>query len=1489
MLTVWDWESEKIVLHAKAFGQDVYKVAFSHDDDRRLTTSGTGHIRFWKMAATFTGQKLQGSIGKFGKVELSDVAAFIELPDGKVFSGTESGALLLWEGNFIKCRFVRPNSEMCHGGDVTFVTYDREQRYLITAGSDGVIRWWNFKEVDAAEVDADHSMDYTIEPMAEYPIGDGIGIKNMLIGPTVDGSRNIILNDSLGRTVLIKYKLDAEYNAPGIPVDAEVIVTGEFHGQAISGLDTSPLTHIAVTCSLDGTVAAWDYVRKQRLYSRKFSCPATSLAWVPQHIDSTGSAIAVGFQDGCIRILRLSSVHDASATFKQIMIMKPHNAAINHLSFSRTESILASAGKDGIVFFIDCTNGIRTNSDSHAKKWLPIRFVNISRVEEGRATIVCNNINWNTSGDSLLCACSDGIAREIDVKLFYDKNSTDDEDFDTYEASIPLKEYALKTVISSGPAANPEPSSPPSPSKANQSGKVQEAEEPVVKYAPLKIAQCAYQAGSESKYYAATALGTNYQFQLCSFSDDVPLSELPVGFYASDGKDAAKPPLVTTVKYNVAADFLMMGTSDGNVLLRPTEYSDTYVKLVCHNGQCGGVSGVTVSYDLSFVLSAGFDGTLVINRFLPDKVKELSVPLGKDIEAGVYTNQRIKEISKNAPPEPKFLYNVVEDAPLEGFGDLDLNANADVSLRFINEFIDEVGDLAGNAYSIQDAKLKSGEDHRKEAAESKKEKVRRIIEHLRQEYLALKGENAKLPSVVQLDDKEMTVDTAFFKALREEGERLIEEVHKECAYDAEKSLVLRRKIQTRLMEGILAEEMPLYGFAEPSPPVVYSLRTKGLDASLSSVLESVHEMVRNEEMLRSKNRVDEAMLKDILSDENMHEMSQVKSTDNVLSTARTEKGAEHSRRDQRKKRLEKLALHETQKPKEDEDDLRDITSIKEAEKTIGSYKLKCSSDYEISEEHRVNATKKHRQMLMLEESMIMARLRFNESFLALRSLKKEIVESVADSNERIRQIDMELDHMYHEEDLAMPALLSQEFPDDRDEVTKEDLEDYRANRSKNSWVKSKPPAVKVFSGKKTIIQALATGEYDVRQRPVPEILPEDKIVRLEDESRTPDMSKGRPVKKQVSIVDATDSYDRVLRFYDSSKLLESSPPELEVDVPVLMFANKCVKSLNETPSSDLSESMKRVKNERRRSLLFERNMLLERIKKNAQDFDSAIEDLRLERHSIISDLKLAELKLLTLSQEHMLLLTFEERDSALQQKSSRCRKEKNEIQTTTSDILAKLEVKQEEMTMWTSKQSNLTVEFRALVPESHAYADTLSKIYRKKIKRSKGMEDGDGDDFDEEEEEDEDEDFDDEEVEDICPPGCDVALYDQVLELREKRLDVEEVIAEIQKAVDDLKKSKDRLKQREKQIDKDAKQTESEIQQFQLQKQASLNQIDVYVPLAISQIYAFTSSGIMTGPADTEDTTNPVADQVNNLKSVNERSLVSAMNLKSHTLFRERY
>lgn len=68
MLTVWDWKNEKTIQRCKAFSQDVFRVSFSPYNDEFLITCGIGHIRFWQLSETFTGLKLEGDIGKFGKV-----------------------------------------------------------------------------------------------------------------------------------------------------------------------------------------------------------------------------------------------------------------------------------------------------------------------------------------------------------------------------------------------------------------------------------------------------------------------------------------------------------------------------------------------------------------------------------------------------------------------------------------------------------------------------------------------------------------------------------------------------------------------------------------------------------------------------------------------------------------------------------------------------------------------------------------------------------------------------------------------------------------------------------------------------------------------------------------------------------------------------------------------------------------------------------------------------------------------------------------------------------------------------------------------------------------------------------------------------------------------------------------------------------------------------------------------------------------------------
>ena len=58
------------------------------------------------MAKTFTGLKLQGQLGKFGKTEITDIEGYVELPDGKVLSGSEWGNMLLWDGGLIKVSLI---------------------------------------------------------------------------------------------------------------------------------------------------------------------------------------------------------------------------------------------------------------------------------------------------------------------------------------------------------------------------------------------------------------------------------------------------------------------------------------------------------------------------------------------------------------------------------------------------------------------------------------------------------------------------------------------------------------------------------------------------------------------------------------------------------------------------------------------------------------------------------------------------------------------------------------------------------------------------------------------------------------------------------------------------------------------------------------------------------------------------------------------------------------------------------------------------------------------------------------------------------------------------------------------------------------------------------------------------------------------------------------------------------------------------------------
>lgn len=344
------------------------QVSFSPDDEGRLTTSGTGHIRFWRVASTFTGLKLQGEIGKFGKIEMTDIDCFCHMPDGKVVSGAESGSLLIWEGQFIKCRVVRPGRTGCHDGPVLHVSLDRTDMLVVTSGADGYIRWWLFADIDTADAD-DDSMCCEVVPMRELFIGESVSARCVERGGVRGdpSSDHLLVTD--GKGVLWKVPTPesiAAASTEGSP-SPDTTKLATFHAGAITGVDTSFLEQLAATCGVDGTVRIWDFLTKKPLEMARFPRPAQCLQWANDYVDPAGHTVAVGFADGVVRVLVRDPRGDGAGgdaaragggsvdgegSLRRAQTLKPHDGAVVSVAYSPNGKLLATVGKDCKLFFV---------------------------------------------------------------------------------------------------------------------------------------------------------------------------------------------------------------------------------------------------------------------------------------------------------------------------------------------------------------------------------------------------------------------------------------------------------------------------------------------------------------------------------------------------------------------------------------------------------------------------------------------------------------------------------------------------------------------------------------------------------------------------------------------------------------------------------------------------------------------------------------------------------------------------------------------------------------------------------------------------------------------------------------------------------------------------------------------------------------------------------------------------------------------------------
>lgn len=329
-LTLWDWKTGVTILRAKTYGQEVYSVSFLRGETGHILTHGAGHVQFWQKVKTFTGWKLQGTLGKFNGEPLSNITGAVELPlKNMIVTSTEYGALLIWVDGCAQFKIMRRSAsgeaENCHVGSIATVC--SVDSTLITSGEDGAIRKWSIDDIRHA-VSSLNKGTILLEPLSEHRT-DGGNIKH------VCPLRNCLLIQDGGRGCVASWNQNQE----------KIILCA--HSGSITGYVSSINSTHLVTCDDRGAVHCYDYLSCSFLYKTQFSTAATTLANVPLWIDETGRSVVVGFNDGVIRIL----VRNSNA-WRLALVLKPHSCAIAKFSWNPSGSVLAVSAADNTAFLL---------------------------------------------------------------------------------------------------------------------------------------------------------------------------------------------------------------------------------------------------------------------------------------------------------------------------------------------------------------------------------------------------------------------------------------------------------------------------------------------------------------------------------------------------------------------------------------------------------------------------------------------------------------------------------------------------------------------------------------------------------------------------------------------------------------------------------------------------------------------------------------------------------------------------------------------------------------------------------------------------------------------------------------------------------------------------------------------------------------------------------------------------------------------------------
>ncbi|CAG9858658.1 unnamed protein product [Phyllotreta striolata] len=1343
MLTVWNWKKHTILLRNKSYINDVYKVMFSPYLAGHITTAGVAHIKFWKMAQTFTGLKLQGELGRFGKTEYSDILGVMSMPDEKVISGSDWGNILIWDGGLIALEVLRTGRRPCHDGPIVQFYFEEEE--LWTVSLDGHVKIWWYEKIDTADP-SDEDPTILLDPSYDFYTP---GMSLVSIVRRRENESLFIAQDGNGGIWQI------DLNTVDTPTES--IQYYKCHAGKI--VDIAPCSFGPYLASLgkEGQIFIYNYLTKKFLYNYQFPSNAHAMVWPSTTIIPSGDIIIGGFADGQVRVVCLyipnlskgGNENDISITLTQVI--KTHTKPVTAVTINATGNIVVSGSDDATIFIYKVNNKELNNF------LIPIGFL--------PAPDSITYMTWNPKEvTTILVGCIQGQMMEVLLPIDIEEDT-----FVSYELKKPQPKYLnflsyksqIKRDIHLGKVARHK--------ERKRQRKLLEMVKLQAENPGMEIDEDLFLAdSSDEEDLEPLYIPPKQRIFWLQYTDDdtiwVSMSGYDAGYiyeYSMGQEEPAVPLRCTLIDgaadteifsfaYDSQRNYLMFGMENGSIRVNKINkdnwrnLSDYWI-LTMHDNQYSYVPKMCFSYDETIFFSCGYDGNIFASYFNHE--------------------------SYEAPPfvEPTVRQEIPIKVP-------------DVDTDIKN--------------SLEEIKYKAEQDRINKSTNAHKARVREQIKELKDRYLKILNRNSKLLPTQIIPREDLEPDKRILDYVTQMFDNNIVVVRKKADYELQKSEVLMKKLLRYFTDP--ADRLPIIvrGINKPELMMI-SLRQRLLSPMFHEMMKLCVEKLEEERIkgrpverareppkpppLKIAKSVPlEYFLLSLTPSQRQRKMGP--KLTRMLQKYRI-------RRDKWERRQEEWEEFLSKKPDPMKNHPEDEKFLAEALLNIGDYKLKEADDYKAPPEERDTTVKKYKQVLDTRQKQFDLRHALIEKAYQMRTFKYEVIARLKKYENTLKKIHEELPEELHQFGPEVPDVDPEEFPEE----------------------KLRP----VFDLPEEIDELL---EEQARLPHVPEPTPEDKIRQILPERETYPVEEGGVFFSNFEPADLADTIDAdlkdILRRYSDERT--DNPLEAELRARTLT-----------------------------KKLFIQRTTII-KMNEEIDGFNSILEEAKDIVPTQLQGLFI-DLYILTLNQELNILKKMEDGEQTLMTKCSKSLRLVHNFEDYIDiEKNKKIEIENAFENNFL-EESKIQEKFKH-VAENDKFYDFLRRVFRKKYRPAKVTTDSDSESessSSSSEESVEDDDASSIDSKDlgiikqdvnVCPKGCEVAIFNLTVELRGQRHEIEQNNRELTRQLEITNKNIDLASKKLHMLTNYLQNNLHDLEVYQKERQDLLNQIKCTVVLNLDQI-----------------------------------------------------